>query len=49
MYPSFINLHEDENEHLLLDMDSLVPRRSSNFLASRGCELAKKKCSLGNA
>jgi len=48
MYPSFINLHEDENDHLLLDMDSLIPKRS-NFLASRGCESAKKKCSLGNA
>lgn len=47
MYPSFINLHEDENDHLLLDMDSLVARRS-NFLTSRGCEPAKKKCSLGN-
>lgn len=49
MYPSFINLNEDENNHLLLDMDSLVPRRS-NFLASRGCESAreKKKCFLGN-
>ncbi|XP_039314098.1 ETS-related transcription factor Elf-5 isoform X2 [Solenopsis invicta] len=47
MYPSFINLHEDESDHLLLDMDSLVPRRSS-FLASRGCESTKKKCSLGD-
>lgn len=48
MYPSFINLNEDENNHLLLDMDSLVPRHS-NFLASRGCESPKKKCFLGNA
>lgn len=48
MYPSFINLNEDENNHLLLDMDSLVPRRS-NFLANRICEPVKKKCFLGNA
>ncbi|XP_011684476.1 PREDICTED: ETS-related transcription factor Elf-5-like isoform X2 [Wasmannia auropunctata] len=47
MYPTFINLHEDENDHLLLDMDSLVPRRSS-FLTSHGCEPAKKKCLLGD-
>ncbi|RLU17135.1 hypothetical protein DMN91_011204 [Ooceraea biroi] len=47
MYSSFINLPEEENTHLLLDMDTLVPKRSS-FLASRGCEPAKKKCSLGN-
>ncbi|KAL6420748.1 hypothetical protein ACFW04_013868 [Cataglyphis niger] len=49
MYPSFINLNEDENNHLLLDMDSLVPRRS-NFLASHGCESVreKKKCFLGD-
>ncbi|XP_020297364.1 ETS-related transcription factor Elf-5-like [Pseudomyrmex gracilis] len=47
MYPTFINLHEDENDHLLLDMDSLVLRRS-NYFASRGCEPAKKKCSLGD-
>lgn len=47
MYPTFINLHEDENDHLLLDMDSLVLRRS-NYFASRGCEPAKKKCPLGN-
>ncbi|KYM93543.1 ETS homologous factor, partial [Cyphomyrmex costatus] len=47
IYPSFINLHEDENDHLLLDMDSLVPRRS-NFLTSHCCEPTKKKCSLGN-
>ncbi|XP_036145110.1 uncharacterized protein LOC105837488 isoform X3 [Monomorium pharaonis] len=45
MYPSFINLHEDENDHLLLDMDSLIPKRSS-FLANRSCEATKKKCSL---
>jgi len=48
MYSSFINLSEDESTHLLLDMDSLVPKRS-DFLTSRGCELTKKKCSLGNA
>ncbi|KAM0724582.1 ETS homologous factor [Formica fusca] len=47
MYPSFINLNEDENSHLLLDMDSLVPRRS-NFLANRSCESVKKKCFLGD-
>lgn len=47
MYSSFMNLPEEESTHLLLDMDSLVPKRS-NFLGSRGCEPAKKKCSLGN-
>lgn len=47
VYPSFINLNEDENNHLLLDMDSLVPRRS-NFLTNRGCEPVKKKCFLGD-
>ncbi|XP_029668314.1 ETS-related transcription factor Elf-5-like isoform X4 [Formica exsecta] len=45
MYPSFIYLNEDENSHLLLDMDSLVSRRS-NFLANRSCESVKKKCFL---
>ncbi|GAB1862706.1 ETS homologous factor [Camponotus japonicus] len=47
MYCGYMNLNEDENNHLLLDMDSLVPRRS-NFLANRGCEPIKKKCFLGD-
>ncbi|XP_029159036.1 ETS-related transcription factor Elf-5-like [Nylanderia fulva] len=46
MYPSFINLNEDENNHLLLDMDSLVPRHN-NFFANRSHESTKKKSHIG--
>lgn len=46
MYLTFTNLPEDENDRLIFDLDSSVTRRS-NILTSRGCEPAKKKCSLG--
>ena len=45
VYPSFASLN-DEEEHFLWDMDSLVARKS-NALTTRGYEPARKKCSFG--
>ncbi|KOC60885.1 ETS-related transcription factor Elf-5, partial [Habropoda laboriosa] len=46
VYPSFLNLHEDD-DHLLLDMDSLVTRKT-NALTTRSYEPTRKKCNFGD-
>lgn len=46
VYPSFMSIPE-EDDHFLLDMDSLVTRKN-NCLTTRNCESTKKRCTLGD-
>ncbi|XP_031826786.1 ETS homologous factor isoform X2 [Nomia melanderi] len=45
VFPSFTNINDDD-DHFLLDMDSLVARKS-NPLTTRSCEPLRKKCIFG--
>jgi hypothetical protein len=40
---------EENEDHLLLDMDSLVQRKDEDLLMSRIYDSSMKKCSLGKS